>query len=153
MVDSWVDVRVKTEAAQFQAVRSKIMGWPEHVTQTVYEPLVKQIAANAVELIKYIILTAPNKTKEPGRYDTGRMYDAVKFRFRPRTKGFSVFVGWIDGRPGYAIFQELGTSNGVKAMNAIGQASEYILSELKKAAAGSYSASPTGFNFDAGGEE
>lgn len=150
----WLNLRVKVPAKDLDAVRSKIRGWPEEVAREVYWPALQQIAANGAEYIRFIILASDTKTGEkrvaaggpgPGRVDTGEMFDNVGYRNRVTAGGFSSFVGWINGRPGYAIFQELGTQGGIKAMNAIGQAQEYMLSEIRALAKGQYTGSPIGY--------
>lgn len=61
-----------------------------------------------------------------GRYETGAMYDA--FIMTPgggttrKGKGkvrFFAEMGWLKGMPEYTLFQEYGTKNGIKAMNAL----------------------------------
>lgn len=159
MANSWLNLRVKVPANQLDTVRSKIRGWPEEVAREVYWPALQQIAASGAEYIRFIILASETETGKrraaaggsgPGRVDTGDMFDQVGYRNRVTAGGFSSFVGWVNGRPGYATFQELGTKNGVKAMNAIGQAQEYMLSQIRALAKGQYTGSPVGFD---GGEE
>lgn len=139
-MSKWFNIRMKTEAQNFNAVRSKIMGWPIEVLDNVYRPALEGIAAGGVAYIRSVIDTSTTPTGqrrrargegEAGRIETGRMKQMVRARIRPRKDGFSMFVGWIDGRPGYAIFQELGTAQ-IEAMNAIPQAQEWMLSELRK---------------------
>lgn len=72
-----------------------------------------------------------------GRYETGEMYRAFKgtpgggrTSSQPRGRGvklkFFFEMGWLDRMPGYTLFQEYGTKNGIKAMDALGYA-EYAL--------------------------
>lgn len=156
MAKDWFNIRVKTEASAFNAVRNKIMGWPEEVAKEVYWPMLQQVGRDGRDFIRYIILDSTTPTGEerarrggngPGRVNTGNMYNAVSSRARERKDGFSLFVGWADGRPGYSIFQELGTRNGVVGMNAIQQAEEFMLSQLRAMAAGRYEGSSGQFNF------
>lgn len=152
-MSKWFDIRVKTEASKFDAVRSKIMGWPEEVAKEVYWPMLEQIGLEGKAFIQQIIATDQNTKKfreggGEGRIKSGLMYRSVKSRARERKNGFSLFVGWIDGRPGYSIFQEYGTRNGVVGMDAIGQAQEYMLSRLRAMAAGAYSGSNRDINFE-----
>lgn len=44
----------------------------------------------------------------------------------------SLRYGWLNGTPGYVWFQEHGTSNGVKGMNALGEADLFTGSLLKR---------------------
>jgi len=154
-------IRVKTEAANLNAVRSKIRGWPQHVARTVYWPQLNRITAEGVALGQEIIRTSYTPTGksraargagEAGRIDTGNMIKSFTARNRETAgESFSSFVGWIYGKPGYSIFQELGTRNGIVGMNAIGQVQEYMLSEIRKMAKGRFEASPTG-ELNAGGD-
>ena len=49
-------------------------------------------------------------------------------------------VGWLDGTPGYSVFQEYGTKNGVAAMNSLQYTADFMRLELKH-----MGASPSGF--------
>lgn len=74
-----------------------------------------------------------NGGKYAGRYLTGKMHDAFV-----ATKGngitmlnnkkvrFHVDFGWLRGMPQYTLFQELGTQDGIRAMNALGRAQQEI---------------------------
>lgn len=125
---SWFDIRVQTEVENRNAVRSKIMGWPEHVAQTMYWPALDQIGKDGAEFMRGIIVAED-------RIDTWKMHNSVRSRPRQRAKdAYSLFVGWIDGKPGYAIFQEHGTRAGVVAMNSVSQTQEYMLSRIKQLA-------------------
>lgn len=146
MMGKWMDIRVKTEVSKFNAVRSKIEGWPKEVAQDIYFPALEQIAKDGVDFMRFIIISATTMTgaqraaaggNGPGRVDSGKMYDKVNYRARKRAKnGFSLFVGWVDGQPGYAIFQENGTKNGVIGMEALRQTQEYMYAEVVKLANG-----------------
>lgn len=141
-----MNIRVKTEASKFNAVRSKIEGWPKEVAQDIYFPALERIAQEGVDFIRFIILSATTMTgaqranaggNGPGRVDSGKMYEKVNYRARKRANnGFSLFVGWTNGTPGYAIFQENGTKNGVVGMEALRQAQQYMYSEAVKLANG-----------------
>lgn len=134
---SWLDISIKTEAKEFDSVRSKIMGWPEEVLKDVYWPQIQEIGRDGAEFMKEIIGSTENNTPtgeargQDGRVKSGLMRDSVASRARERVKGYSLFVGWITGKPGYSIFQEQGTKNGIVAMNAVGQTQEYMLYRLK----------------------
>ena len=153
---SWFEIRVKTERQKFDAIRSIIRTWPEEVAREVYFPELEKIANNGKEYMRYIILSSETETGKkranqggngPGRVDTGVMFDSVRARVNINKSGFSALVGWLDGRPGYAIFQEHGTKNGVKGMEAVQQAQEYMLSEIRRLkAGGKISGTPTGFS-------
>lgn len=147
----WIPIKIKTEADKFDYVRTKIEGWPQEVAEEVYWPALEQIGQEGVLFMRWIIDNSPTKTGEervrrggrgPGRVKDGKMRRNVRRRVRRRVKNaFSMFVGWSAGNPGYSIFQEQGTKNGVAAMNALGQAQEYMLSEIRKLSAGRYSGS------------
>ncbi len=137
----WINLRVKVPAQDFNRVRTKIEGWPEEVAKEKFWPALEQIGREGADFIRYIVLTAPDKDGG-GRIKTGEMYDKVQSRARERAgNAFSLFVGWNRGEPGYTIFQELGTKNGVIAMNSISQAQEYMLSQLRALAKGRYKGS------------
>lgn len=146
-MSKWMTVRTKTERARFDSVRSKIMGYPEKVAKERYWPQLEQIAQDGVDYIRYIIATSETRTGQEranrgmgaaGRIDSGDMFDKVGARIRERKTGFSAFVGWIYGKPGYSIFQEQGTKRGVQGMHALEQAREYMLSELRAMIAGKF---------------
>lgn len=94
---------------------------------------VEEIVEEAKERIYNRILTMPNKTKEDGRVDTWDMISAVDIRIISvgQYGGFLASVGWFPGSPYYTIFQELGTRRNLEGMNAIGDAFEYMYSELQ----------------------
>lgn len=154
-MSKWFNIRVKTERQKFDAVRSIIQSWPEDVARDVYFPALAQIAEDGKQYVRYIILSSDTATGRaragqggngPGRVDSGAMYDAVRARVNVNKGSFSALVGWLDGKPGYSIFQEQGTKNGVVGMNALGQAQEYMLSEIRKLSkTGAAKASPIGF--------
>lgn len=136
----WFEIRTKTEAPAFNAVRAQITGWPEKVFEDVYRPALQEIARDGVAYMRQIIDDSTTPTGEarasrggaPGRVATGYMRKMVQSRVRTVAKGgVSIFVGWVYGKPGYAIFQELGTKNGIQAMNAIGQTYEYMYSRVR----------------------
>lgn len=150
-MSNWLGIKVKTEAAEFNKVRTKILGWPEEVAKNVYWPELEKIGREGVALIRQIILTSETTTGRerarrggdgPGRVKTRKMYNSVTSRARERQgNAFSLFVGWIRGEPGYAIFQEQGTRTGIAAMNAVGQAEVYMLERLRAVAKGRFSGS------------
>jgi hypothetical protein len=59
------------------------------------------------------------------------MRDSVDYQVRVNKSSVSLRFGWINGRPGYAFFQEYGTSNGVPAMHALTDAKAKATSELQ----------------------
>lgn len=147
-MSNWMNIRVKTEASNFNYVRSKIEGWPSEVVEEFYWPALEAIAREGRDIIREIIEGAETPTGreraargegEAGRIKSGKMYNSVTTRVRRRVKnGFSVFTGWINGKPGYSIFQEQGTRNGIEAMNAIGITEVWMLEQIKSLASGKY---------------
>jgi hypothetical protein len=155
---SWLGIRTKTEAKALNAVRSRILGWPEEVLRDVYKPQIQDIGREGVEFIRDVIRTSETKTGrkrqeegrgEAGRIKTGKMIKAVRAEVRDRKVGFTMNVGWVRGQPGYAIFQELGTDGepgddmfrgraGIRGMDAIGQAHEFMLMRMRQLAKGTY---------------
>lgn len=94
---------------------------------------VEEIVEEAKERILDRIISMPNSTKEDGRVDTWDMFNAVEVRILDVGPhgGFLASVGWFPGSPYYTIFQELGTRRNLEGMNAIGDAYEYMYSELQ----------------------
>lgn len=141
---NWGSIRVKVNANDFDYVRTKIEGFPDEVSKELIEPAIRKIAAEGAEMIRQLVETDKNTRKYEetgieGRMDTKLMRNSVRYYYRNRKKnGFSLFVGWERGLPGYAIFQEQGTKAGVRALNSIPQAQEFMLSELRKLASGNY---------------
>lgn len=143
MGKNWLPIRIKTEQAKMKHVVGTIEGFPKEVTQKYYFQALQSIAASAADImrnyIRYspVIATKTGKGDTPprakGRNKTGNMADHVKWRLveSERGKRYKFNVGWIDGEPGYAIFQEQGTKNGVVGMNAIGYATDFVKQELK----------------------
>lgn len=149
----WFNLRVKVPTQQLNSTRNIIRAWPQKVAAEVYYPKLTQIAQEGRDYMRYIILAASTPTgvkrqgqggNGPGRVNTGQMFDSVRYRVRQNKYNYSATIGWLDGKPGYAIFQELGTKNGVVGMNAVAQANEYMLSEIRALAAGRLTSTPVG---------
>jgi hypothetical protein len=139
---TWLVIRTKTEGDNFNAVRSRILTWNNDVAIPYYQQKLRGVASRGAKLIRQIIIDSTTPTGEqrkeaggngPGRINSKDMYNAVgwKVSAKQARKNYSLRVGWVDGRPGYAIFQEHGTRNGVAAMNAIQQAQEQMLTEIR----------------------
>lgn len=166
MSRNWIDARIKVRQADIEKVRSKIVGWPDEVMTDIYYPALRAIAAEGREFIRNIIDKSTTATGQaraaaggngPGRVDTGDMRRAVGSRasLYKSGKGFSIFIGWVgtsatlsrtgtragQGTPGYAIFQEHGTKNGVEGMEAIGQAEVFVMTKLRALASGKFAGS------------
>ncbi len=166
----WLSIRVKAPARDFEKIRTKITGWPDEVMVKVYLPQIRAIAAQGRDYIRMIIDKSTTETgiaranaggNGPGRVDTGDMRRAVGSRTEERAGNkFAMFIGWVGngaklsrrggdrsttGSPGYAIFQEHGTKNGVEGMEAIGQAEVFVITKLRALASGKFSGSYEGF--------
>lgn len=134
--------RIRVTGLEFDDIRKLIRTKPDQITKDVEEGL-REIGAQGVRDIRERIEEASTKTgaeaKARGdRSTSGRIRGAEEARNsgRPRVAGksmrdhvdqevkvnkrsISLRFGWINGRPGYAFFQEYGTSNGVPAMHAL----------------------------------
>jgi hypothetical protein len=150
--------RVKVTGLDLETIRQRILTAPDQITQEVAEEL-KQIGAQAVrdmrERVEQSVTVTGQKAQAAGKRSTagrvrgraeaatsgrprtasgGRsMRDAIDQEVRINKRSVSLRFGWITGRPGYAFFQEYGTSNGVPAMHALTDASVKAHVELKKA--------------------
>lgn len=133
---NWIDIRVQTEQAKIKYVKSEIEGFAEKAIGPYFFQFMQSMMPEAVDVMQsYIRYQAGKTTKtgKPGRVETGEMWEQVTWRQIPTgKKGFYRFeLGWLNGTPGYAIFQEQGTRNGVVAMDSIGFTTMWLRSELK----------------------
>lgn len=134
--------RIKVTGADFDEIRARILSAPDQVTQEIASAF-EAVGAQAVEDMKQRIQDATTKTgqeqKRLGHRPTagrvrgssenslksrprvaGRsMIDSVTYKVSTNRRSVSLRFGWLSGRPGYAFFQEYGTSNGVPAMHAL----------------------------------
>lgn len=115
--------------------------YPENLQIAAKNALIKAGRAAVAEM-RAVVMTAPNKTKGPGRYETGMMLESLTVDGSILTAVTSagtlqVRFGFING-PFYATFQERGTSRGIIPMAAITQGRivfEIVMKqELKKEA-------------------
>jgi hypothetical protein len=140
---SWFEVRTAFEPSAMKYAQQKIYGHPEKVFTTYYFQELQSLTAAAADVQRNYINTKPNSTPTgvarvaaggngPGRVDTGEMRDAIKWSARKVSpKRYEFKFGWINGVPGYSIFQEYGTSHGIKGMHSIQYAREFALAEIK----------------------
>ena len=134
---SWIDIKIKTEPQNMKYVSNRILGYPEQVLEKYYFQFLQYLAATGAEIGRnYIGSTAvstPTGQGEgrEGRVKTGEMQKNFKWSARKEGKKYIVDVGWINAVPGYSIFQEQGTKNGIVGMNAIGYVTDWMRSELK----------------------
>jgi len=136
----WAAIRVQTEPDKLKYVSQKLSAYTTDYIGKYYFQKLQQVAALAADVGRNYIEYSPSvrtPTGEArgakGRVLTGEMRDNFKasvVSIQARTK-YSVTLGWLDGRPGYAIFQELGTSNGIKAMGAVRFTAEFFRLEMQ----------------------
>lgn len=131
--------KINVSVKNLDVARAKIRTWPTDVADKVYFPALKEIADNGREYIRYTILASSTKTGEErasagggssGRYVSGTLFDQVRSRVNTNKDSFTALVGWTDGTPEYAIFQEYGTRT-IEGMNSIVMAREYMLSAIQ----------------------
>jgi hypothetical protein len=113
---------------------------PGQVTQDVAEAL-REIAGQGVRDMRQSVITSTTKTGraraalgqgEPGRIVTGKMLNSIDQKITVNKNSVTMNFGWLNGRPGYAFFQEYGTSNGVPAMHALTDAQVKARIELRR---------------------
>jgi hypothetical protein len=139
----WLPIRVKTEPAKLRHVQNRIIGFPEEVMEKFYFQKLQSAVASAADVMRNYIEYSPDVVTPtgqaraalggngPGRKDTGRMIAGVKWRGGKVGKAkYEFALGWLNGEPGYSIFQEHGTKNGVQAMNSLQYASDFLRREL-----------------------
>lgn len=136
MAKDWLGIRIKTEPQNIKYVKGRIEGYPQEAFQKYFFQALQSMASQGVDVMRTYIETYSwydsKGNKRRGRVDTGFMRDSVKWSGRKLENGNYRFeFGWLEGKPGYAIFQEQGTKNGVQAMNAIAYATEFMRNELR----------------------
>jgi hypothetical protein len=137
MGKNWIDIRLKTEPANMKYVKGRILGYPEEVLEKYYFQFLQYVAATGADVGRQYIGSAAVSTRtgqgegRQGRVDSGTMQKNFKWSARKDGKKYIVDIGWINGTPGYSIFQEQGTKGGIVGMNAIGYVQEWVRSELK----------------------
>lgn len=140
----WLNIKVKTEPSKLKHVQAQLTNFENGpVIKYLFQHL-QYISASGADVGRNFIKYHPSvvtKTGEErasrgagiaGRVDSGEMVN--KFRWSGGKIGpgkYKFKVGWLDGTPGYAIFQEQGTKRGVVAMNALGYVTEYMRNEMK----------------------
>jgi len=143
--------RVRVHGVDFEDMRELIRTKPDKVTAEV-EAVLQTIGADAVRDMRETIKDAETRTgrrqqargkrstagrirgagevtASRPRYGGKSMLDSVDQKVRVNRRSISLRFGWINGRPGYAFFQEYGTSNGVPAMHALTDAK--LLADIK----------------------
>lgn len=143
-MSQWIPIRVKTEPAKMRYVKAKIEGFPEEALGRYYFQQLQSLLASAADVMKNYIEYDPSVRTQtgwaraalggngPGRKDTGALIDGITWSGRKVADGkYSFEVGWLNGTPGYAIFQEQGTKTGVRAMNSLEYVTNFIRQELQ----------------------
>lgn len=163
MSSPWIQIRIKTEPRFINAVRANIETLPDELFVKYYYQKLAGIGARSANRMRRTILASTTRTGErrvkkgtgiagrvSGKTPAGQksMYDSIGWHITKHGKNhYTLQVGWLDGTPGYAIFQEQGTSNGVAAMHALRDATEYARSEIAKLSrGGTLNSSSTDFN-------
>jgi len=144
MGKDWIRIRVKTEPAKMKYVKGRIEGFGEEAMGKFFFQQLQSMTASGVDVMKNFISSHPSvRTRSgaerkarggngPGRVDTGLMKDSITWKgYKISKRRYRFEFGWLDGTPGYAIFQEQGTKNGVKAMNSIAYATAFMRNELQ----------------------
>lgn len=138
----WLPIRIKTEPAKMKHVQARIEGFPEQAVEKFLFQRLQSITAMGADVmrnyIKYerrlVTKTGLARVAKGGKYatrvDSERMVDSVKWEGRKVGNKYKFRFGWIDGEPGYSIFQEHGTSNGVVGMESLAYAMEFVRREL-----------------------
>lgn len=140
---AWLDVRTKYEPSAMKHAVASIYGHPDQVMEKYYFQKLQQIVAAGADIQREYLNSRPNYTKTgqkrkaaggngPGRIDTGTMKDGIKWSSQKTAKGrYDFKFGWINGTPGYSIFQEYGTANGIQGMGSLAYALEFVRKEIK----------------------
>lgn len=106
----------------------------------------QSIVAKATELARIQIKMATTETGKkraaksgglPGRIESKKFYDNLKWEVKSQDKGvYKIRIGWFDGEPDWATYQELGFTHRsgmyVAGADALGEASRYIELEIEK---------------------
>lgn len=140
--NGWAYIRVAGDQKSIKNLAARVTRAPEEIFVKYYYQKLTQIAFRARKLMIEIIERSETPTGrrraargggESGRVDTGRMKSLVWARAHKVSTGkYRIEVGWLNDRPGYAIFQEHGTRGGIQAMNALKAASQYMAEESAK---------------------
>jgi len=136
---SWIHIRISGDK-QNQGIRkmaARVTRAPEEIFVKYYYRELVKIVFQARTIMLNIIDNASTPTGQrrgsQGRNKTGDMRKGVWARVSKVSDGkYRAEVGWLTGRPGYAIFQEHGTRNGIVAMNALQAASDYVSEQMDK---------------------
>lgn len=149
-MSKWFDIRIKADPRiTGKYLANTIRGYPQKVFSKYYFQEIQSVLYAAVTIGRVYINQPVNATPTgtarkaaggngPGRVDSGLMQKAFTTDGGRRTSAnrYDFKIGWITGEPGYSIFQEYGTKNGVKAMHTMLYVREFILDEMKLRASG-----------------
>lgn len=144
MGKDWLPIRVKTEQSKMNRVVDRIEGFPEEVMTKYFFQFLQGIAASGADVMRnYIEYNSHNYTPTgqrradaggpgPGRRKSGDMIAGIKWSGKKVAPAkYEFLVGWLDGTPGYSVFQEYGTKSGVTAMNSLQYTADFMRREMK----------------------
>lgn len=102
----------------------------ELALEDVTKEFAKEMSKTGKQYFQSIIRTAPNRTKGPGRIDTGLMLRSVQGRTRYDKTTTYIAVGWnvAGSSPYYRYFsfQEDGTVGGASPMRAVPKTAQFL---------------------------
>lgn len=133
----WIDIRLKTEPSHMKHVRNRIFAYKDQVVEKYFFQFLQYLAATGADIGRNYIASSAVSTDtgrregRQGRIKTGEMQRNFKWRVNKEGKRYNVDIGWVDGEPGYSIFQEQGVTGGVVGMNAIGYVTDWVRQEMK----------------------
>lgn len=140
---SWLDIR--TNGAKFNTelkkMQTSITAAPNEIYKGYFIQMQK-LAWEAARVGRDKIANDTNtkkyqRTGEKGRIDTGKMINS--FWANARKEGadrYKINLGYLSGKPGYSIFQEYGTRNGLRGVEALRTARDYFQQEARGLGAG-----------------
>lgn len=138
------DIRFAADSftKELRALDGVLRAKKEDVVVPYYFQKLQGIAARAVKEGKQAIRDAVTPTGlsrpgEPGRVVTGDFIDGFTWKVVSESKGnYIVRIGWLDAKPDYASYQELGfihrSGMVVTGADALGTAERYVQNEIEK---------------------
>lgn len=140
---SWLDIR--TNGAKFNTelakMRTSVTTAPNEIFKGYFNAL-HRLAWEAAHVGRQKIAddTRTKKyeqTGEKGRIDTGKMINSFWANARKEgDKKYKINLGYVAGQPGYSIFQEYGTRNGLRGVEALRAARDHFQAEVGRLGAG-----------------
>lgn len=140
---SWLDIRTNGPkfATEIKKMQTSITVAP-NVIYAGYFAELQRLAWEAARVGREKIMSDRNtrkyeETGKEGRFDTGKMVG--NFWANGRKDGdrrYKIQLGYLSGQPGYSIFQEYGTRNGLRGVEAIRAARDHFQANAKRLNAG-----------------